>query len=572
MLLTLSEEFKRDYQDFLSEEFDREWNDANSTLEEAYTHSTESLKILENYFDAYFEYQKAHPNVKVSTMLEAADWVFNVRNGTVYTRDMASTESTWIPVTADIVADMNEPTYRRYKEAAYAGNVEDKLISKEAAEKKKKKQDEQLKDFEKDVTKSSEETRKLLGSVLDIIKASNSNSQVDRDPDFEYDPESMYYKVEKLSDMKFPQNIIFFIKQLAKWIKNLVVAFINKITNVVRRLFGLQEKEEVIDTKLRMSKAKAIEGIPGLKALKNKNKYVTVYKVDNADVRSLTESFSCFQLLREADDDGTKFLSNRDREKAPSTYILKVDISSELDDLRNLISHFFNIFDSSYGSNGEFLFGTDDLELLFKVFSKSLADIKNMNLPSYEVQGRAMELVAVDKDKLKVSLEKTLVNTDKLKNVYSQLVERISNTLKIITHKELLAASDMGVSFRFYSASTYKVMDDLLQLIAPRIKAAQAMEKKLATMKKVYENLTIELGKLQQSFMAISGVSYETIQQRTIRNLFDSARAVTQTVTLRLTTLSLYIKALKDVREMIRTANAVNEQSKDILKKTFYRV
>jgi hypothetical protein len=424
-----------------------------------------------------------------------------------------------------------------------------------------------------------EDLEKKLKNISNVITSAFKNNKIVLDFNDEtvsYTPEVMFKTVTKAKDMKFPENIIFFLKQLITWLKNLVIAFISKITNMARKLIGLKEvnDSDAYNLKLDLSKKKDIELIAGLKPIKTNNKYIELVKVDADDVKTKEQAVGEIQsriAIKESEAllefDKTDKIGKG--ESVGTVYGIKIDISDDMDNLKALVSHFFNVFDASYGSNGEYLFGSQDLEMLLKVFKTSMDDAINNRTPQYEVQGRAVELVAADKDRLRLNLEKTLANTEKLKALYKEVASKISTILKVVTHKQLIAATDMGVSFKFYSAATYEAMIALIEMIQPRLKDAEKLEKQLVDVKERYEKLTLDLGKLVRVYGSISGVTYQTIQQRTITNLFDAARSTTQTVTLRLTTLSLYIKTLKDINEAIKVANAVNYRSKNLMKEIF---
>jgi hypothetical protein len=96
------------------------------------------------------------------------------------------------------------------------------------------------------------------------------------------------------------------------------------------------------------------------------------------------------------------------------------------------------------------------------------------------------------------------------------------------------------------------------------------MEKDLKKMKGIFDNIVITLNKMREPLMAFGQVTYTSVYQKRINDLFDGARYVSQTISLRLATLGLFIRQIKDINEAIYTVNSMNERSKDMLKKAAF--
>jgi hypothetical protein len=138
--------------------------------------------------------------------------------------------------------------------------------------------------------------------------------------------------------------------------------------------------------------------------------------------------------------------------------------------------------------------------------------------------------------------------------------------LAVLSHKQLVAAEGLGVSYRFYSASTYVQMVKILDAMKPRIKQAQQMEKDLKKMQAIFDKIVVQLGRQRQALLGFGDVTYTSVYQRKISELFDASRYVSQTISLRLATLGLFIRQIKDIQESIYNVNAINSRNKDFLK------
>jgi hypothetical protein len=398
-----------------------------------------------------------------------------------------------------------------------------------------------------------------------------------------YQPLAGYATVKTIGEMKFPNNILFFIQSLISWLTTLVKKVISFFTNGLQRLFGLKAGEEFKpDYNLSLEKAKTIEtftvplvgpstGMPkaarivsvGLEHLE---------KIENILATKFREEFlqESNGDERDSSKEGTSDKEKVGISKREPIKALELNISKEMEELHQNLQHFLDLFDNAYGSNSEHLFDTDDLEMLLQLFKTTLKGVLDGTVPSYAISGQITELETLNKESLIENLKRTYVNTEKLKSAYVQTESSIQRTLQILSSKQIMAAQTMGIQFRFYSASTYVQMSKILEVITPRIKNAESLEKRLNRMREVFDKVTIELGKQRQPIMALGNVVYTSVAQKRINDLFDSAKVVSQTVTLRLTTLALYIRQMKNIFESIRNANAINSRAKDFLKKEVF--
>jgi hypothetical protein len=466
-------------------------------------------------------------------------------------------------------------TYYANKETLKEAFQDRTKPGKEDEDEGKKKQD----DGNKKEDKSISDT---IGNVFNfIMRDANPSDRVS-----DYEPVLGHVKLEKITDMKFPENVIFFFQQLISWVVNLVKRFISFFTNAIQRFFGLKEAEKFEDeVKLNFQRAKKIESL-AMPLSRNKNfemkrnmpNAVTAIGFDINDfekVRGLM-GFNDPYALAEATTSSLDRLArpgDAGAEERESKQIKAIDIniSKEMEGIHQLLQYFFDLFDNAYGSNREYLFGTEDLEMLLELFRTTIKDLTQGSISTTAIAGKMTSLDLISSAKLKDNLIRTKINTDNLKKVYVQIEEAVSNMLAILSHKQLVAVENLGISYRFYSASTYMQMIKILDAIKPRIKETEKMEKDLKKVKEIFDKIIVQLAKQRQALIAFGEVTYSSVYQRKISELFDSARYVSQTISLRLATLGLFIKQVKDIRESIQNVNAINERSKDVFKKEAFR-
>lgn len=370
--------------------------------------------------------------------------------------------------------------------------------------------------------------------------------------------------IEDISDMKFPKNIIFFIQQLVAWIKRVVVYFIEKIKNVLRAITGSKVKELNPDAlKLKLSKVRELETIytPSIDSQKDTPVKVMAVKADDVSrYYALQESFNAIDESL-ADAMGiTKPSKPEVTNKTP--VIVQIDISKDLMHLKEAVQHFYDLYDNAFGSNNEDLFGTDDLELVLGLFRDTVDGLKSGNTPVYEIGSTAVEVSAIDSSRVRDNLIRTNANITSLKGAYSQTAEMIKNTARIITHKEMLMLSGYGLDNKWLSSSTYAQIIEIVDTIKPRLKEATKDEKQLTKMQKKYESVSNELIKLQRVFNAYSNLSYSSAYQKRIVDMCHAAKYMTQIITLRLTAIGMYIKEMKDIKDLLRALVNLNKGSR----------
>ena len=135
---------------------------------------------------------------------------------------------------------------------------------------------------------------------------------------------------------------------------------------------------------------------------------------------------------------------------------------------------------------------------------------------------------------------------------------KIKDLTRIMSSKEMLMIADMGTTYSALTTSTLTQLQNILKTIDPRMKQAGKMEKDMMKVQKQYEKLVDQLSGLQRSFASVSNISYDTIYNRKMIELLNSAKMMSQVVTLRLVGLGLYIKEMSEVRDALGMLASLN--------------
>ena len=408
-------------------------------------------------------------------------------------------------------------------------------------------------------------TNYLMGQIPGLMSSGvyDDDDEHGKKRDLVYTPAPGVEVVERISDMKFPKNVIFFIQQLIAWIKRVVVYFIEKVKNVIKVIFGRADSIRELDPsklKLELERSKKIENIVTFPDSEGgKPKLVKAYRIDPKNINqyvALQEEVFNESVLDDITAMGSKKAEFKPMDKP---VVVTIDVSKDLMTLKQLIQHFFDLYDSAFGSNNEELFKTDDLAVVLELFKKTIAGIKTGSVSTYEIGSTAVEVSAIDYARVKNNLILTNQNIENLKAAYTQTAEKIKSVSRIITHKEMLMLSGYGISNEWLTSGTFYQIIEIVQKIEPRIKDIAKREKELTNMQKQYERISAELLKMQKGFMAMSNVTYSTVYQRRIVDLCNAARCMTQVVTLRLTALGLYTKEMKDTKDLMIALARLNK-------------
>jgi hypothetical protein len=397
--------------------------------------------------------------------------------------------------------------------------------------------------IEDDIQKKIDEIMKKIASRA--VPSLNSTYNDDR-PGINYTPEAGLVVTKTLSDMKFPENIKFFIETIIKWLVNLVKFVLKAIKNLIKIITGesgdkdeMRKAAEALRLNFKKSRVYQTVGTPIVGKVKG-----------NVDVRMMDPSevvkvgiFSESCILHE--------------DKAIA---ISLDVSKDVLSLKEFANHFFKLYDNAFGSNEEYLFGTEDVELLLKAFNTVRQNLESGRLTHYSINGRLAELDMIDADRIRDAVYKTKVNTDALTSAYSQTFAKIQDIIKVIQSKSLMQSVDSVVSFKILSHATSGAALDLLEAVSPRIKEAVVLEKRLAKVQNMYEKLIKELQKNVGIIGAFGKVTYVSEYQNQISNLFNSARYTSQMISMRISALALYLKYLKDMKEMLKLLSKFNDK------------
>lgn len=394
------------------------------------------------------------------------------------------------------------------------------------------------------------------------------------DKSMTYQPMAAVSKVTRIQDMKFPKNIIFFIQQLIDWIKRVIFHFVEKFKNILRAWTGAKLWDtDKDDLTFKLSAAKKLDTVDAVPLYGNDHSIVKAYKVDPANIDQYIPITEGWLSKAEAEyghgDDSN--VTNRDAEGSKAApIIITFDLSKDITNMEELLQHFFDLFDNSFGSNNEYLYGTEDLEVLLRIFQDTMTSIRDGTTGAYDLNGRLVDANPIDASRVKDNLMRTNYNLENLKTAYSETSAKLADVAKIISHKELMMSSGIGETYRWLSSSTYQQMRNLQDIIRPRLKDADKMQTSLEKMQTKYERITAELQRMQQALVSVGDVVYTSAYQKKVTDLFNAARYMTQTITLRITAIGLYIKELKDIQQSVDTLAMFGDQ-RSFFKKFFRR-
>jgi len=376
------------------------------------------------------------------------------------------------------------------------------------------------------------------------------------------------YTVQTVGDMKFPENVIFFLGQIIKWIKNIVLYFIVKFTNMLKRLARMPDKQVDIDPsalKLDLTRAKKIEQVATQVKVGRDDGIVKLWSVKPEELNRVGLEESLLDLVTAAGFKGnnTSPAKSGDIDASKKPIIISLDFSKDLLSLRELMQHFYDLYDNAYGSNNEKLFDTSDLEAILRVFQTTIKKIKNGDAPmTYSMGGYATEVSAIDSSKVKDNLILTNANINNLKQAYVITADKIKNISQIINSKEMMALADYSFDYKMLTAGTLNQLQGIVDTIPSRLKDAEKLSKQLSKMGNQYSKLIKELEKMQLAVTSLSPITYDSVTNRRMLDLLNSAKYMSDVVTVRLTGLGLYIRELKDIRGVISMMAAINGHSK----------
>ena len=407
--------------------------------------------------------------------------------------------------------------------------------------------------------KSGSRENDTISKLSNLLKDLNINISPREDKSKSYQPVPGISLTQDFHSFKFPQNIIFLIGRIIDWVKRVVIYFVRVFENTIKSLLGVETtdlSDAEKDIKLKLTKTKELEKVVGMEALPNgssKVKFATAYTANPNDVKKFV--FLGESMINED-------TAQLERNPADRQIVISVDMSKDLLTLEQLLDHFLNLFDNAVGSNGEHLFDTTDLEMMLTLFKDTLNDIRDYRIGSHEVNGTAVEFNPVDSRRVKDNLVRTNLNANALKEAYRNTNAAINRVSTLLAQKQMILATNMGAQFAFYSSATYARMSRIVEIVKPRIKMASKLYNNLGKMRNAYERVISELQNYSKKLGAVGNMVYTTAYQRKVTNMYESARYMSQTVTVRMEALAEYIRTLDDIKEMIISLNSVNRKSK----------
>jgi len=390
---------------------------------------------------------------------------------------------------------------------------------------------------------------------------------------------------KKTFSYKKIDSVVGFINGIIAWVKNVLINVINFTTKGIRNMLGLAPVDEDAYKKEKRStdpfsliakakKVAAIERQYGFGTLKlsdgenagkidDKAKALDkkidgyISTVDAKDLITSMNEASIFGALHTLTAQKNPALYFKGADKDDKTYkeFVNVDLSKDLSQLKMLLIKFFDLYDDAIGTNGEKLFDTSDLEMLFKSLNRIFNNIEDGNLSDYDYYGKLL-----DAGSIKQSYEVTAQNIKNLTDVFNQVEATIKQLLLNINIKSGIAATYDSNKFILLSSLTFKQLSEIAKLVMTKIDEVNVMQAKLEMLGRKYEKLVKELDKVKQSWISVgAGISVQTEFERAVKDLYDAAKFSFQTLMLRFTALVNYNSILKDSYMVIQKLSKVNE-------------
>jgi hypothetical protein len=413
-----------------------------------------------------------------------------------------------------------------------------------------------------------------------------------------YTPQPVeFFAGQKISELGFPQNIIEFIKRLLEWISHHVLDIIDKLSNIIRGMLGLSvgpSRFKPDDLKLNLDRARKIETFATVNGTGDYKAPDTIQKVFNSarPIGYTPNTKGPFTTMNVPVQDVSRLFGESTLPKelsyiqeAPgdtdqhTVVVVSVDTSKDLIDLREYMNHFFELFDESFGSNGEQLFTTQDLDIMLHAFNDALRDLLHPeNVRPAIIQGQiSMDYNSIDPARIRDNMIRTKINTDNLKKAYTQTENQINLIAKIIGDKNIAGVTNMGAQYAYLNLASMNLLIELIHTTDERLKEAVQLQKQLEKMRHQYQQLVDRLNQYRTVSTSITKMSYTSVLQRQVNNLFEAARYAAATVEYRLSALSLYVTELNDIRAVLVNMNAINTQTarvsrfKQMMYKLFHR-
>lgn len=411
-----------------------------------------------------------------------------------------------------------------------------------------------------------------IDNIMKLLSKNQSSGESARDNDsLAYKPVAGFAIDKGLGDLSFPQNIIHFVKTIIEWIKNLILFAIKGIRNIIKGLFGgatPEEKEEVYDLKKKLKlsfKKTQLFKVMGTPIVVDKNRatgtqrnvIISAREMDGSEVKKLDllgeSALNEFTLTigkgsSQKSDQSFKTTSQTGESKG---VVISLDVTKDVVSLKEYCRHFFDLFDNAFGSNNEFLFGTDDVEMLLKAFETMRKNLESGRVSAFSIGSTRTSNSLIDADKMRAVAVNTNINTKKLTEAYTQTFNKITDILRTVQAKTFMQSMDYGISAKLLAHNTVGALLDITDAIEPRIKNATKVDAELHKIQNLYEDLVAKLQKHTSVLGSYGDITLVSTYQRDMRNLFDAARYTSQVISMRVSALGLYLKQLKDLKNML---------------------
>ena len=69
----------------------------------------------------------------------------------------------------------------------------------------------------------------------------------------------------------------------------------------------------------------------------------------------------------------------------PKGVVISLDVTKDVVSLKEYCRHFFDLFDNAFGSNNEFLFGTEDVEMLLRAFETMRKNLESGKMSMFSI-------------------------------------------------------------------------------------------------------------------------------------------------------------------------------------------
>lgn len=391
------------------------------------------------------------------------------------------------------------------------------------------------------------------------------------------------YRPDNINKYEPKSPLLRLLTIIKNWLVNIFLKFINFILSIGRRLFGSKANKAIADIEAQLKRQEALlnKFEKDLIAIKlsskdNNNNNIEQLILDKLNdmnmprdrqnmslekatswtpvsSRGLDNTNLPVQGLRNMNPTIAEDISNKIEitgngillTENKKQYIV-IDISNDIFDLNASIEHFFRLFDNAYGSHGEHLYQTGDLEYIYDFLKSSIKNYIKGQLPQEDPFGRLLDGLGLDLKKIDQNLAATKQNTDKLRSAYLNTVAIIERILQTIKSKKIHALTSIG-QMSTYDKRTNAQLKRLVNIIKPRIKQGEKLMSQFEKSLVRFQKLGKEIEKERFTLNALGGIVYDDPTRQMFERYFITIQKIIQTIDLRMQSLALYLKIIKDI-------------------------